>query len=73
MIELAIAPLDRVVALFAVRRKSRVGNRTLGIVEIVLVARNAGRVADAVVVVDVAVDASTRWDGVRPRQVKASL
>ena len=57
VIEFGIRPLDGVMTLFAGGRESGVRDRTLRIVEIVLVARNASRVRDVVVVVDMAVGA----------------
>ena len=63
MIELGIRPLHCVVTLFAGGRESCVRHRTGRIVEIVLVARNASRIGDGVVVVDVAIGAHSRRNG----------
>ena|ERR1017187_338697 len=65
VIELAIRPLHRVMALLAARRESRVRHGSGCMVEIVLVARNASRIRDGVVVVDVAIDARPWRHGVR--------
>ena len=73
MIELAIAPLDGVVTLFAVRRKSRVRNGSVRIIEIVLVARNASRVGDVVVVIDMAIRALPRRHSVRSGERELGL
>ena len=73
MIELAIRPLDGVVAEFAGGRESRMRHRTVRTVEIILVARNASRVRDVVVVVDVAVGACPRRDRMRARQRESGL
>ena len=73
VIELAIGPLNGVMALFAGSREAGVRHRRRGFIEIVLVARNARGVRDVVVVVDVAIDARPRRDGMGTRQVKAGL
>ena len=56
MIELAIGPLNRVMALLARGREAAVG-RVLCILEVILVTGNARRIRDVVVVVDMAVGA----------------
>ena len=73
VIELAIRPLDGVMALLAGGGEAGVRHRTLCAIEVVLVARNAGRVRDVVVVVDVAVRARPWRDGVRSGQRETSL
>ena len=73
VIEFAIRPLDGVVALLAGCRESRMWHRTVRILEIVLVARNASRDRDVVVVVDVAIGASPRRNRVRASQREAGL
>ena len=60
VIELSIRPLHGVMALFAGGREAGVRHRTLRIVVVGLVARNARSVGDVVVVVDVAVGACPR-------------
>jgi len=73
MIELAIRPLDGVMAEFAGGRETSMGHRTGCIVVIVLVARNASRVRDVVVVVDVAVGASPWRNCMRTGQRESGL
>jgi hypothetical protein len=68
VIELAIGPLNGVMALLAGSREAGVRHRRRRFIEIVLVARNARRVRDVVVVVDVAIDARPRRDGMGTRQ-----
>ncbi len=60
MVELAVGPQHRVVALFASVRKSRMRNRRSGPREIFLMARNTGRAGQVVIVVHVAV-AALAW------------
>jgi len=57
MVELAVGPLHRVMACGTGRRELRahVINRSLGIVVVGLVTRDAIRIGDVVVVIDVAV------------------
>ena len=55
VIELAVGPLHRVMALLTGRRKARMWNRADRVVVVVLVAAHAGRAGDVVVVVDVAI------------------
>ena len=64
MIELAIRPLHRVMALLAGGREARVRYRTGRAGEIFLMARNASRVCDVEVVVDVAIRAGAGRHGV---------
>ncbi len=73
VIELSIHPLNGVVTLLAGGRETGVRHRTLRVVVIGLMARNARSVRDVVVVVDVAVGARPRRDRVRARQRKAGL
>ena len=73
VIELAIGPLDGVMALLTSSRETRVRHGSRGVVEIVLVARNAGRDRDVVVVVDVAVRALSWGHSMRAGQRKRSL
>ena len=60
MIELRVGPYDGVVTLLTGRREARVIDRGLGIVVVRLVARDAGRDRDAVVVIDMAAGAGRR-------------
>jgi hypothetical protein len=60
MIKLGVGPLHRIVALLAGRREARMGHRRGRVVEVGLVATDAGRNRDAVVVVSVAVGALAR-------------
>ena len=60
VIELAVRPNDGVMALLASRREPGVRHGTLGVVVIVLMARNAGSDGDVVVIVDVAIGAGAR-------------
>ena len=73
MIEFAIRPLDGVMAEFAGGRETSMGHRTGCIVVVGLVARNASRVRDVVVVVDVAVGAGSRRHGVLAGERKCGL
>ena len=68
VVERCIRPVDRVMAEFAGGREARVRHRSRRAVEIVLMARNAGRDSDVVVVVDVAIGACPWRDGMRARQ-----
>ncbi len=70
VIEFAIRPQNRVVALLARRRESRMRHRRGGVVVIRLVATEARRAGEGVVIVDVAVGALPRRNRVRPRQRK---
>ena len=70
VIEFAIRPLDRVVALLAGCREAGVRHRTGRTAEILLMARNARSVRDAEVVIDVAVRALPWGHGVRSGQWK---
>jgi len=73
VIECRIRPLHRVMAELAGRREARVRHRTFRIVEIGLVARNAQRAVQFVVIVDVAIRASPRRNRMGTRQWKAGL
>ena len=73
VIELAIRPLDGVMALFAGGWEAGMRHGRLRIVVIGLVARNASGVGDVVVVVDVAVGARPWRDGMGTRQRPAGL
>lgn len=68
MIKLAIGPLHGVVALFASGGKASMRYGCCCIVEVGLMAADAGRIGDVVVIVDVAVAALTRRNGVIPSQ-----
>lgn len=75
MIEFAIGPSHGVVTVRAGRREVRtdVINRRLGVVEVGLVTRNACRIGDVVVAINVAVRALTRRDCVCAGQWKGCL
>jgi len=73
VIKLAIGPLDGVVALFAGSGEAGVRHRGLRIVVVGLVTRNAGRVRDVVVVIDVAVGARPWRNRMGTGQRKSSL
>ena len=73
VIELAIGPLDRVVTLLARRGEADVRHRGVRIVEVGLVATDAGRFRDVVVVVDVAIGALPRRYRVRAGQGKFAV
>jgi len=73
VIELAIRPLDRVMTLLARGRESRVRHRTLRILVVGLVTRNARRIRDVVIVVDVAVRASSWWNRMGAGQWESGL
>ena len=73
MVELAIGPAGGVVALLAGGGESGMGHRTIRAVEIGLVARNASRIRDVVIVIDVAVGTLTGRHGVRSGQGKCGL
>ena len=67
MVELAVGPLHRVMAGGTGRRELRahVINRSLRVIEIVLVTGHASRHRDVVVAIDVAIRASPRWNRMR--------
>jgi len=73
VVKRSIGPGDRVMALLARRRESGSGvcDWRRRVVVIGLVARYAGSSRKVVVVIDVAVGASPRWNGVRSRQRKS--
>ena len=71
VIELRTHPRYRVVTLFARRREARMRHRRCRVREVGLVAGNAGRDRDVVVVVDVAVCTRPRRHGMRARQREA--
>ena len=73
MIELTIGPLDRVMTLLAGGREAGMRHRTLRAVVIILMARNAQRAVQVVVIVDVAIRASARRNHMRSGQRPASL
>ena len=73
MIELAIRPLNGVVALLASGREARVRDWAIGVVEVVLVTGNTGRVGDVVIVVDVAVRALSWRSRMRSGQGKSGF
>jgi len=70
VVEFGVGPLHGVVTLLAGSRKSRVRHRTDRVVEILLMARNASRIRDVVVVGAVTVRARPRGHGVRTGQGK---
>ena len=70
MIELAIGPLDCVMAVLASRREAGVRHRTFRVVVVVLVATDTGGRQRGVVVVDVAVSACSRGHRMRSGQGK---
>jgi len=69
MVELAVHPIDGVMARLAGRweMRSNVIDRRLRLVVVVLVATDASRDRDVVVVVDVAIGAGPRWNRVAAR------
>ena len=69
VVELSVGPNHRVVAVLAGRRESRVRHWGRGVVEVGLMAGNARRNRDVVVVIDVTAGARRRQ--VRPRQREA--
>ena len=71
MVELAVGPLHSVVALFTGRRESGVRHRRGRVVVVVLVAADARRSGDVVVIVDVAIATQPRRNHVRSRQYKS--
>ena len=73
MIELAVRPLDRIVALLAGGGEASMRYRTFCILVVGLVARNARRIRDVVIVVDVAIGADPRRDHVGASQRPSRL
>jgi len=73
VIEFSVGPLHRVVALLASRRESRMGHRCGGVVVVGLMAADARRIRDVVVIVNVAIGARSRWNGVRTGQRESRL
>ena len=73
VIELAVGPDHGVVTLLARRGKSGMRHWRGGVVVVVLVATDARRVGDVVVVVDVAIGALARRDSMRSGQWKCRL
>ena len=73
VVERGICPLHRVVTLFARRREAGMWHGRSGVVEVGLVARNAGGHRDLVVVVDMAIRAHPRRIHVRAGQWKVGL
>jgi hypothetical protein len=73
VIELAIGPLDRVMALFAGGREPSMRHRTFRVLVVSLVARNTRRVGDVVIVVDVAVRALSWRNRMRSGQGKSGF
>jgi len=73
VIELAVRPLNGVMAHLASGREAGVVYRILRTLEIGLVARNARRNGDVVIVVDVAIGASPRRNGMGTGQREAGL
>jgi len=71
VIEFTVGPLDRVMALLASRRESRMRYWRCRVVEIGLVTTDARGIRDVVVVVDVAIGASTRRNSMRAGQREA--
>ena len=69
VIEDGIRPRSRVVALIACLRKA--GRNVIGVCRSLIVlqmTRHAGRARQCVVIVDMAIDALTRWNGVQAGQ-----
>ncbi len=73
MIELAVRPQHRVVALLASGGESGMRHGRGGVVVVVLMAAHASRAGDVVVVVDVAIRALARWDRMGPGQRESGL
>ena len=73
VIELAIRPLHGVMALLAGGRKAGMRHRTLRVVVVGLVARDACGVGDVVVVVDVAIRALPGRHSMRTRKRESGL
>ena len=73
VIERRIRPRDSVMTKLAGGREARVRHRTFRIVEIILVARNAERAIQVVVIVHVAVRACPRRNRMGTRQRKTGL
>ena len=73
VIELAVGPLNRVVALLTGGRESRVRHRRGRVVVIGLVTTDARGIGDVVVVVDVAISTLTRRNGMRSGERESRL
>ena len=74
MIKFAIIPVHGVMAGLARQRKARLDViRVRGLVVVLLMTGDATRLVELVIVIDVAIGASARWDGVRPGQRPSSL
>jgi len=73
VIELAVGPLHGVVAVLAGRGETRMRDGTGGVGVILLMATDARRVRNAVVVIDVTIRALPRRHGVRSRQWECRL
>src|SRR3974377_2572409 len=75
VVERTIHPVDRVVTTGAGRREvgGDVVHGRLGIVVVVLVTRDASRIGNGVVIVDVAIGAGARGQGMAARQGEARL
>ena len=70
VIELCVSPLHGVMALLACSREPGVCHRGYGVVEIILVAADAGRAGDVEIVIDVAIRTLPRGNRVCTRQRK---
>ena len=73
VIELRVSPLHGVMALLARSREPGMRHRAYRVVEVVLVAADAGGAGDVEIVIHVAICTLPRRDGVRTRQRKARL
>jgi len=68
VVKLSIGPLHGVVALLAGRGEATVRYRCGGVIVVRLMAADAGRAGDVVVIVDMAIAALPRRNAVRPGQ-----
>src|SRR5947209_11380868 len=73
VIKPAVGPRDCVVTLLASGRETRMRHWARGMIVVILMAVDACRAGDVVVVIDVAIGALPRWHHVRARQRKSRL